>query len=747
MATVILIEAAPWSSADGTVQAVHLAGGGSAGRPYTGYRGFNDWKSGVADRPLFTTAIGFDASGWTGGAVPQTASMRFFPALPATSDLLAGLQWIDAPVTIYSGDDKNGPPAAWTVELTGTIAAANTTDGVLALTIADLSTALDVKVLTARMAGSGGIEGPAEAEGRIKRRTFGQVSNVEGFLLDKANSIYEFGDPSFPIESFDAVRDKARAGIAGAVIAWQGSIAATLAALQAAVVPAGGYRAAPSIACVKWWTQPAGPLTADLKGENTGGYTNVVGTLAARIAGIGGVALAAGTAANANALRPYIVGLHIDEEGETTANVLDRLLLPLSLDWVINPDGTVSIVEFQMTASVETLIAEAVERVETFRPIKSRRVGYLKNHRVQNDGEISPAATSSDSAVYADGTPIDDLRPAEPNANVTGTHTAAAITGQAATATSSDFGVITGGTKPADNATVGAVAGVNLLDAPGGAVLLLAAIKTILGNAAGIAGQGALATLNAADFASQVTGSAKPDANATVGAIAGTNLLDSIAGSVLLLAAIKTILGTAAGISGQGSLATLNSADFASQVGGSAKPDANATVGAIAGVNMLDALAGAVLTLAMIKTALGTAAAIAGQGALATKNVADAAAGDVINLPAGGGGAPTAYGVGSTATVTLDAGQTVSIDWSYGANWTSGSSSIQGQIAVGGAGSGTILVGDSLILNSSEPFESDSRSGTYTNSTGSRAAFTFTFQVTGSGGRTYSASLTWMTVS
>ena len=85
-------------------------------------------------------------------------------------------------------------------------------------------------------------------------------------LIDAANSIYEFGDPAFGFSAWSALRDKGREGTF-TTLAWQGSIAATLAALQAAVAERGGGVVAPSIACAKWWTQPSGPLTADFIGS------------------------------------------------------------------------------------------------------------------------------------------------------------------------------------------------------------------------------------------------------------------------------------------------------------------------------------------------------------------------------------------------------------------------------------------------------------------------------------------------
>ena len=99
--------------------------------------------------------------------------------------------------------------------------------------------------------------------------------------------------------------------------------------------------------------------------------------------------------------------------------------------------------------------------------------------------------------------------------------TAAAISGQAATATSSDFSVITGATKPANSATVGSRAGTNLFRSDGTTVMSQAEVRTVEGTASAISGQAPTAT--SSDF-SVITGATKPANNATVGATWGSNL-------------------------------------------------------------------------------------------------------------------------------------------------------------------------------------------------------------------------------
>jgi len=76
--------------------------------------------------------------------------------------------------------------------------------------------------------------------------------------------------------------------------------------------------------------------------------------------------------------------------------------------------------------------------------------------KVELGSECTPFTDdASYGATYQSGQTIDALKPAQAGADVTGSHTASAIIGQAATATNSDYSVISG-TKPPTNATNGA---------------------------------------------------------------------------------------------------------------------------------------------------------------------------------------------------------------------------------------------------------------------------------------------------
>lgn len=402
------ITATPRVAETGAATTVRLAGGGDRA-PY--YRAGHHYRAGLTRLPRFRAGLGFDADGWTGGTVPQSSNLIFKPGQPELVDQLAALYWIDAPITIEAGVEGG----AVSTLFTGTVASAAVVDDGLVHELGDLSKGLDKPAIAVRFAGNGGAEGGSEAAGRVKRRSWGRVFNVEGRILDKANNVFEFGDPAYPWQAIDVLRDKGRAAApAPAVLAWQGSVAATLAALKASAPAEGSGVVAPSIACAKWWTQPAGPLTADVRGEIGAGYVESAPEISARIlAAFGGPAIA--NVGAMTAVRPDPAGFHIGDDSETVAQALDRLILGVSLLWILEPAGTIRLREWSFAAPVETVIARSVSRRRSFAPVMTRRLGYQRAHRTHNDGEIAavlqvgdvsglaPIATDQDAKPKLDG--------------------------------------------------------------------------------------------------------------------------------------------------------------------------------------------------------------------------------------------------------------------------------------------------------------------------------------------------------
>lgn len=389
-APVILIEASPRRVSDAAVQTVRLAGCGGV-LPYY-YDGVH-YKAGVIGLPTIVTALDYRGDDLGTGAVPQALEIGWAAATPADAAAYAAYYWRGASITVRVGPEGTSPPAI----LTGKVLEASASGGVLRIAMADPAADLQRPVLVNRFDGSGGIEGPVAWGGRIKPRAWGRVYNVEGEPLDPANNIYCFGDPAYQWQSIDAVRDKGAPAASLTSVAWQGSVAATFAALQAAVAPQGGGVKCPSIACVKWWTQPAGALTADIKGEIGSGYVETAPEIAARIvAARTGPAFAAGTVAAAAALRPGAAGYLADSESVTIAEVLDYLLGSVSLLWVLEAAGTIRIRPWAWGASVASAVSHDVSRRDVFAPVKTRRIGYQRNAHVMGRGDIAAAVLSGD---------------------------------------------------------------------------------------------------------------------------------------------------------------------------------------------------------------------------------------------------------------------------------------------------------------------------------------------------------------
>lgn len=409
-AKIILVEAQPARASDGVAETVRFAGGGAA-LPYR-YDG-QDWRAGISALPAIFTSLNVEQGDYGTGAVPRAMELIWAPARNADLAAMAAYFWPDAPVTVRIGDEGATPP----ITVAGKIIEARVEKGTLKLMLAD--PAMDIKkpVLTARFAGTGDLEGPVEWQGKIKPRIWGRVWNRAVEPIDKANNIYCVADPARPLLAIDAVRDKGAAAAAINILAWQGSMAATLAALRAAVAPAGGCVVAPSIACLKWWTQPE-LLHVDVRGEVAGGYVETAASIAARVAGaVAGPAFAAGTVAAADAARADPVGVLIDDDRTTAAQVIDAILGDVSLLWLLDGSGNIIIRPWGWGVSAASVRSEEVERKQVFRPVATTKIGYKRNQSPIARGSLAAIVLAGD-VNYADGTPVEALKPAEAGATL-----------------------------------------------------------------------------------------------------------------------------------------------------------------------------------------------------------------------------------------------------------------------------------------------------------------------------------------
>jgi hypothetical protein len=402
IAPVILVEAHPRRPSDASVRAIRLAG---AGDQYPYRYGGKDWWSGILRLPSSSAKLDFDGEQMSGGGVPNALELLWQPAENERLDDLASLWWQDAPVTVWSGAEGRAMPPVDTI---GKVADVSVDGGVMRITLADLAIDLKRALLVDRFLGTGGLEGPTDFEGQIKARAWGRCWNVPGRQLIAASNVWCFGHPLHPWLSFDQVRDRGVPASQMAIIGWHGSAEATLAVLVAADAPAGGCVVCPSIACVKWWTRPAGDLHADIRGETAGGYVETAPEIASRIvAARSTLTFAAGAIAAAVVDRPAAFGYRVADESTTAAAAVSEILGDVGLSWIIHA-GAIEFRRWDWTAPVRVARSEDVSRRELVKLAATKRIGYRRNQASMARGDLAGIVLAQD-VVFDDGSTAAEL--------------------------------------------------------------------------------------------------------------------------------------------------------------------------------------------------------------------------------------------------------------------------------------------------------------------------------------------------
>ncbi len=408
MSRTTLIEIQP-RRPDGTVETLRLVDRSPRAAAYLGAQ----WLPLVTELPGFEMAIGFDGQRFGAQPSPQIGALAF--ALAPEIRAAAGWVWRDAPVTIRQADwpidGSNPADGAFTITWTGNASAFSSGDGVARVELIDKGQLLRVPVAPLRF-GSTGIallDAAAAARdrqaGQVVPVAFGRVLNLPGLLVDRANNIWLFA--AQPAASVQAFYD-------GGVAFSAGSARASLAALQGT---------SPAAGTVDWCLNAGGLLLARPADRPVYPFTcdatfgsAALGDVMAAIVG-GRLSIWPGEVAALNGLGGSGLGecgLYIDDES-TVAEALDRLFAGLAIFWKVGTDGLLRAFRMAWAAPVASFAPHqrhAPSRLQTILPTARRQLGYATNNRVHGEGEIARILLATDLA-YADGTPIEALKPAQ----------------------------------------------------------------------------------------------------------------------------------------------------------------------------------------------------------------------------------------------------------------------------------------------------------------------------------------------
>lgn len=239
----------------------------------------NAWYAPRLMQPIGFKRTMFSSARVAGGATVGTGEI----VLNNTDQGLAALRdyGIDGrSVVVRLGPRGAAYPAGYTTILAGTADQVEVGAERASIRLRDKLQLLALPVQATLYAGTNslpsGAEGTADdIKGQRKPLLFGRRHQIEPVLVNTARLIYQVHDGS--IEAIDGVFDQ------GVAITAAGTNHANLAALEAATVAAGQFHTCRALGLFRLGAAPAGKVTVDARGDNTGGYVSTAAEIVSRI--------------------------------------------------------------------------------------------------------------------------------------------------------------------------------------------------------------------------------------------------------------------------------------------------------------------------------------------------------------------------------------------------------------------------------------------------------------------------------
>ena len=412
---------------------------------------------------------GFDAASITSPSGSFDASIEAIPALPA-------LAIHDARIRIWGGE-LGADFAAFTLTFDGRVKQQpGASDGTASISFGADDSWLDQPLLKT-YAGTGGAEGGVDLEGQIKPLALGAPRFVPGTLVDAVDYIYQLSayGPLHAVETSFERLNRFGASVGDAT---------NFASLKAATIDRGKYATCLAAGFVRFAAPPEGMLSFHLQGDAQGGWSRLPGDLCRRVAALAGAAdrVAGADVAALNASRPWPLSIFVSAQ-TTARDLIQRIAMSVNavayVDWL----GVLRLAAIGIGAATMTVAADGsslppvaeVKQVETSTPYWKIAQGAAVTWQVHglNDiafnaplnprGPYDPAETyregdmvtlpngsqwlfvgvapvsgdvpsdasanwfrlseaiTAANVTYDDGTTVEALKPATPNANQGGT--------------------------------------------------------------------------------------------------------------------------------------------------------------------------------------------------------------------------------------------------------------------------------------------------------------------------------------
>ena len=276
--------------------------------------------------------------------------------------------------------------------LNGTVSAIEGDDTRILLTLRDNRARTDKPIVAPVYPGTGGLDGDPALEGVSKPLAYGVARNIPPTLINYANQIYQVHDGS--VLSVDAVYDKGIALISSGDV--PNIMTATVAEGHYVTQLSGGY--------IRLGSTPAGQITANVHGDNAGGFAAALTDIILRILknrlGIYNLTsndIDEGSFARVKMIVPGAAGLFISGDA-TGSSIMDALLNPLSAYWSFTRSGLL----FAGMAQEPGMAQEDISHIDIsglrlqdiIPPTWKITVGYAPSVTVQSENDLAGGVTS-----------------------------------------------------------------------------------------------------------------------------------------------------------------------------------------------------------------------------------------------------------------------------------------------------------------------------------------------------------------
>lgn len=272
----------------------------------------------------------------------------------------------------------------------GTVESVSFSTSSVKINIRDFQHLLDVPLFTQFYGGTGAWDGSSDVKGQPIPHAYGRVRNAKATVLNTSLLYYQVHHSS--VQSISNVRDR------GVSLTFSADYA-NKAALAAATVPASNYATCVAEGVFRLGSTPAGVVTCDVDGDNTGGFVSSVSDLIKRIVTLNtsvDVSMMDLTSfTDLNTVNTAVVGCFYDVGAPKVLEVLDPIANSIGAWYGFNRSGKFSVGRLDAPSGSPVAsygpndIIPEVERNPTAIPLWQLRLNYRKNWSVMGESDLA----------------------------------------------------------------------------------------------------------------------------------------------------------------------------------------------------------------------------------------------------------------------------------------------------------------------------------------------------------------------